>query len=59
MKNNWLKISWIYVGTIIGAGFASGSEIFLFFGVYGCKGIIEQLFQEYYFLAGSLLFKNI
>ena len=60
MKNNWLKISWIYVGTIIGAGFASGSEIFLFFGVYGCKGIIGITISGILFsLLGSLLLLKI
>lgn len=36
---NWVKIAFIYVGTVIGAGFASGREIIEFFGVYGVKGI--------------------
>ena len=30
-----LKVTLTIVGTIIGAGFASGQEIFLFFGQYG------------------------
>lgn len=40
MDKDWLKISFIYVGTVIGAGFASGREIIEFFGIYGLKGII-------------------
>src|SRR5699024_11144186 len=39
MDKNWIKISSIYIGTVIGAGFASGREIMNFFGVYGTKGI--------------------
>lgn len=38
MNKNWIKIASIYVGTVIGAGFASGREIVEFFGVYGIKG---------------------
>ena len=38
MNKNWIKIASIYVGTVIGAGFASGREITEFFGVYGIKG---------------------
>lgn len=40
MNKNYLKISFIYIGTIIGAGFASGREILDFFGVYGLKGFL-------------------
>ncbi|WMM24710.1 hypothetical protein RBU61_17550 [Tissierella sp. MB52-C2] len=39
MKKEWLSIASIYVGTVIGAGFASGREIIEFFGVYGINGI--------------------
>lgn len=39
MSKNWIDIMFIYVGTVIGAGFASGREIVEFFGVYGIKGI--------------------
>lgn len=42
MKNN-IKVILLIVGTIIGAGFASGKEIYLFFtryGIYGIFGII-------------------
>lgn len=38
MGKNWIKIAFIYVGTVIGAGFASGREIIEFFAVYGLKG---------------------
>ncbi|HHV38941.1 MAG TPA: hypothetical protein GXX70_05560, partial [Tepidimicrobium sp.] len=39
MNRNWIKIASIYIGTVIGAGFASGREIIEFFGIYGIKGI--------------------
>lgn len=38
MNKNWVKIASIYIGTVIGAGFASGREIIEFFGIYGLKG---------------------
>ena len=35
---NFLGIALIYVGTIMGAGFASGREIWQFFGIFGKSG---------------------
>lgn len=46
MKNGF-KVVFVIIGTIIGAGFASGQEIFLFFnsfGVYGLIGIVLSAF---------------
>lgn len=40
MNKDILNIAYIYIGTVIGAGFASGREIIDFFGVYGAKGIV-------------------
>lgn len=37
---NIITISFIIIGTIIGAGFASGKEIFTFFNIYGFYGLI-------------------
>lgn len=37
---NILKSVCVIIGTIIGAGFASGKEIYLFFNTYGKKGIL-------------------
>jgi uncharacterized membrane protein YkvI len=34
------RIAATYIGTVIGAGFASGQEIMQFFGVFGKKGLI-------------------
>jgi len=37
---NICKITFVIIGTIIGAGFASGQEIYTFFNKYGFNGII-------------------
>ncbi len=37
-KLNWLEITSLYIGVIMGAGFASGRECWQFFGVFGTKG---------------------
>lgn len=41
MKNlkNIFKISVVYIGAVLGAGFASGQEMLSFFAQYGSKGI--------------------
>lgn len=42
MKSNWgmfIKVITLYIGTVIGAGFASGQEILQFFISYGYQGI--------------------
>lgn len=36
---NILKVVFVIIGTLIGAGFASGQEMYLFFFSYGIKGI--------------------
>lgn len=40
-KLNWIEISALYIGSIMGAGFASGRECWQFFCVFGDKGYIE------------------
>lgn len=37
---NILKVVFVIIGTMIGAGFASGQEIYLFFFSYGIEGIM-------------------
>ena len=39
-KLNLFNVAALYVGTIMGAGFASGREGWQFFGVFGAKGYI-------------------
>ena len=45
----------VIIGTIIGAGFASGKEIYLFFNVYGEKGIIGIITAS--ILTGVIIYK--
>ena len=42
-KVSYFGIATLFIGTVIGAGFASGQEIIQFFGNYGFKGIIGTL----------------
>lgn len=37
------RIGFLYVGVLMGAGFASGKEIWQFFGVFGAKGLLGLL----------------
>lgn len=37
-KLSWIEITCLYIGIIMGAGFASGRECWQFFGVFGQKG---------------------
>lgn len=42
LHERWLtasRVGFTYIGTVVGAGFASGQEILQFFTVYGTKGI--------------------
>lgn len=38
-KLNFFKIAFLYIGTMLGAGMASGRELWQFFGVFGKKGM--------------------
>lgn len=40
---NVLKVIFVIIGTLIGAGFISGQEMYIFFYSYGLKGIIGLL----------------
>ncbi len=46
MQNDW-KLSWqiafTFIGTVVGAGFASGKELLVFFVQYGVQGLIGIL----------------
>lgn len=60
MNKNWIKIASVYIGTVIGAGFASGREIVEFFAVYGAKGIIGIIISGILFSAvGSMLLLKV
>jgi len=58
--NNFFKISSIYIGTVIGAGFASGQEIIKFFGVYGYKGIFGVILAGVMFsIIGAIVLSKV
>ena len=50
MKGNWsaaFQIAAVYVGTVVGAGFATGREIVEFFSRYGFIGLVGMLMAGY------------
>jgi uncharacterized membrane protein YkvI len=53
MKRNWiatLQIAATYVGTVVGAGFASGQSIMQFFSIYGAFGGVGILASTVLFI---------
>lgn len=54
-KLGFLTIAFMYVGTIMGAGFASGREIWQFFGVFGKIGYIGVLLVGVLFIVIGVL----
>ena len=54
---NCLKVVFVIIGTLIGAGFASGQEVYLFFYSYGIKGIIGILISS--ILMGIIIYKTL
>jgi len=53
MKNQWFKvvqIAAVYVGTVVGAGFATGREIVEFFTQYGIYGMLGILICGFFFI---------
>lgn len=58
MKND-LKIAFVFVGTIVGAGLASGQEILQFFGLYGIKGFMGILLCGGIYIALSIVIVNL
>ena len=60
MNKNWIKIASVYIGSVIGAGFASGREIVEFFGVYGIKGVFGIIISGVLFsVVGSMLLLKV
>ena len=45
-----IRIGLTYIGTVVGAGFASGQEIFRFFVVFGSNGFWGLSSASFYFL---------
>lgn len=54
--NNILKIVFVIIGTMIGAGFASGQEMYLFFFSYGIEGLIGILISS--LIMGFVIYKT-
>ena len=54
---NVLKVVFVIIGTLIGAGFASGQEMYIFFFSYGLKGIIGILISSC--LMGLVIYKTL
>lgn len=55
-KLNALNVAGLYVGAIIGAGFASGREIWQFFGLFGSKGVYGVvIFALLFFAIGHFI----
>ena len=50
------KIIFVIIGALIGAGFASGQEIYVFFYAYGMKGIIGIIVSS--ILIGYIIYKT-
>ena len=50
------KIVFVIIGALIGAGFASGQEIYVFFYAYGMKGIIGIIISST--LIGYIIYKT-
>jgi uncharacterized membrane protein YkvI len=61
VKKNWnqaFQIAAVYVGTVVGAGFATGKEIVEFFSRFGFFGLISILMSGYLFvMIGSKLMR--
>ncbi len=44
VKLNFFNVALMYVGAIMGAGFASGRELWQFMGIFGRRGIVGAVF---------------
>ena len=54
---NILKVVFVIIGTLIGAGFASGQEVYLFFFSYGIKGLIGVIISS--ILMGIVIYQTL
>ena len=62
MKDNKLstfQIAGAYIGTVIGAGFASGQEIFQFFVLFGKKGFVGLVLVTFMFALFGYIIMDI
>ncbi|MTI46204.1 YkvI family membrane protein [Sporosalibacterium faouarense] len=59
-SKGWGKIASVYIGTIIGAGFASGQEIVQFFSIYGYRGIFGLIIATILFSSiGAIVLNRV
>lgn len=54
---NCFRVALVIIGTLIGAGFASGQEVYLFFYSYGIRGIIGIFISS--ILMGVIIYKTL
>lgn len=54
---SYIKIALVIIGALIGAGFASGQEIYLFFFSYGIRGIYGIIIAS--ILLGIIIYKTM
>ncbi len=54
---NTFQIAFAYIGTVVGAGFASGQEVLQFFTAYGLWGVLGMLISSllFFFVGYSVL----
>ena len=57
IMKNILKVVFVIIGTLIGAGFASGQEMYIFFFSYGIKGILGIIISS--ILMGIVIYKTL
>lgn len=50
-----LKIAAVYIGTIVGAGFASGQEVLQFFSFFGLSGLLALAVSTFLFVFFGLI----
>ncbi|MTI82218.1 MAG: hypothetical protein FH758_15395 [Firmicutes bacterium] len=53
------KVAAAYIGTVVGAGFASGQEVLQFFGFFGISGIIAMLVATVMFVFFGLIILDL
>ncbi len=58
-KLNWIEITSLYIGVIMGAGFASGRESWQFFGVFGRQGYYGAILATIGFVLLSFMLTYI
>ena len=57
---NISKIAFVYIGTVMGAGFASGQEMLVFFASFGKDGIYGLILAGFmFFLIGWMVLQLI